>query len=130
MRTIDELKPLVFGRGRGAGIKIAPRHYEGDSEEQIVSLARDTAKAEKHPPDDEDATMVKGFGHLREQLETNAGAAAVGDALANPDPKRRFANHNGEARESLPRPSWRPCRCRLTPTGATRGAVRDGTKRF
>ncbi|QDV87857.1 hypothetical protein TBK1r_68890 [Stieleria magnilauensis] len=81
MHPIDELKSFVYGRGRGAGIKITPRHYDGDNDEQVLSLARDVATAEKHPPDDEEITMSQHGAALSELLESHADAEAVADAL-------------------------------------------------
>ncbi|MDM4019492.1 hypothetical protein [Roseiconus lacunae] len=81
MHTIDELKSLVYGRGRGTGIKITPRHYDGDNGEQILSLARDTAMAVKHPPDKEDVTMVERCADLCAVLDFDADVDSVADAL-------------------------------------------------
>ncbi|TWU05419.1 hypothetical protein Poly21_56830 [Allorhodopirellula heiligendammensis] len=81
MHTIDELKSLVYGRGRGTGIKIAPCRYEGNTDEQILSLARDTATAVKIPADEEAITMTKHGNALSQLLESEADADIVADAL-------------------------------------------------
>ena len=81
MHTIDELKSIVYGRGRGTGIKITPRHYDGNNGEQILSLARDTVTAAKHPPDEEEITMTRLRATLTGLLESDADADSIADAV-------------------------------------------------
>ncbi len=81
MNTIDELRSLVYGPGRGTGIKIIPRHCDGDIRSQIFSLARDTLNATKFPPDEEEYRMTKHATALSELLDSKADAHSVADAL-------------------------------------------------
>ncbi|MCP3143013.1 hypothetical protein [Pyxidicoccus xibeiensis] len=44
---------LIYGLGRGCGIRVRPQRFEGVASEQIRSLVKATAVAEKVPPDEE-----------------------------------------------------------------------------
>ena len=45
----DELKAYVYGIGRGFGIKVTPRHHQGELAQQVLSLAADIVAADTWP---------------------------------------------------------------------------------
>jgi len=47
----SDLKALVYGMGRAAGIRVKPRHHRGSEAENTVALAKDVLVAPKVPPD-------------------------------------------------------------------------------
>ena len=64
--TIDDLKALVYGRGRGTGIKITPRHYDGDNGQQQTRKAA-LATGLQHRVD-RGGRGLDSEGHLSAQL--------------------------------------------------------------
>lgn len=79
--TIDDLKSLVFGVGRGSGIKIVPRHYEGQYENQIRDLTRDVVLASKLPPDDVSSSINDEANNLVRILDADVRANVIADGL-------------------------------------------------
>jgi hypothetical protein len=54
MTSIDrptQLKAYIYGLGRACGIRVVPRHHDGDPAKRVLSLARDVIAAEKSPSD-------------------------------------------------------------------------------
>lgn len=79
--TIDDMKSLVFGLGRGAGIKIMPRHYNGDYGTQIRDLARDVVNAPKFPLDDISTSIQDQANNLTRLLDTDVEGDLIADVL-------------------------------------------------
>lgn len=79
--TIVDLKSLVFGGGRGSGIKIVPRHNAGQYETQIRDLTRDVVLASKLPPDDVSPSIKDEANNLARLLNADVSANAIVDGL-------------------------------------------------
>ena len=80
--TIDDMKSLVFGLGRGAGIKIIPGHYAGDYGTQIRNLAQDVVNATKTPLDDVSSSIQQHAIKLKQLLDSDADANAITNGLS------------------------------------------------
>jgi hypothetical protein len=79
--TIDTLKSLLYGKGRGTGIRIVPKNYDGAIGTQVEGLVQDVVTAQKDPPDAEDATVLHLGNDLARALEFHAGFNVIADAL-------------------------------------------------
>jgi hypothetical protein len=79
--TIEDLKSLVFGVGRGSGIKIVARHYVGQYETQIRNLTRDVVLASKLPPDDVSSLIQDEANNLVRLLNADVSANVIADGL-------------------------------------------------
>ena len=62
-----QVKANVYGRGRGSGIRVVPRHHEGTAAERVLSLVRDVIAADKVPSD-------AALGHHAEAAAQNLAA--------------------------------------------------------
>ena len=79
--SIDALKAEVYGRGRGTGIRIVPRHHIGDYFGQTLSLANDILLVAKMPPDSECAEMQDAHDALAQLAIGTGDAKGIAEAI-------------------------------------------------
>lgn len=81
MPSVEEMKSLVFGLGRGVGVRIFPRHYRGDYATQMRDLARDVLNAPKSPLDDASDSTLNSANNLARLLDVEADVQLIADGL-------------------------------------------------
>jgi hypothetical protein len=70
----DFARWLIYGLGRGSGIRVTPRRHAGSVREQVVALIVDVEAAEKQPSDHELGSSVS------ESAQSLAAARQTDDA--------------------------------------------------
>ena len=81
MTDYDCLKSLVYGIGRGTGIRITPRHHAGTVDERIVKFAAEIVNAERLPPDSVCTSIQAAFDTLVELVDMKADSSRISEAI-------------------------------------------------
>lgn len=76
------LRTLVYGLGRGSGIRLTPRRTPREERAAALQLARDVLAAEKAPPDEElRAFVLDKLDALHALVDSDATSQDLGAAL-------------------------------------------------